>query len=72
MSEVGHSRHLKRLAATSAVTLNADIRLRCDICRNGPKPDSCTAAKNVVISGPPSHLAQLGNADRREFLRVGE
>jgi hypothetical protein len=32
---------------------------------SGPKSD-------VVISGPPSHLAELGNADRHEFLQVGE
>jgi hypothetical protein len=36
---MGHSRRLKHLAATSAITLNADIRLRCSICRNGPKAD---------------------------------
>ena len=30
------------------------------------------AAKNFVISEPPSHLTELGNADRREFLQVGE
>ena len=45
----GHSRRLKRLAATSAITLNADIRWRCNICRNGPVPDSCTAAKTYLL-----------------------
>jgi hypothetical protein len=29
MSALGHERRLKHLAATSAITLNADIRLRC-------------------------------------------
>ena len=36
---MGHQRRLKHLAATSAITLNADIRLRCNICRNGPNAD---------------------------------
>jgi hypothetical protein len=35
MSEMGQSRRLKHLAATSAIILNADIRLPCNICRNG-------------------------------------
>ena len=30
---------LKHLAATSAIALNADIRLRRNICRNGPEAD---------------------------------
>jgi hypothetical protein len=33
---MGHSRRLKHPTTTSAITLNADIRLRCNICRNGP------------------------------------
>jgi hypothetical protein len=37
-----HERRLKHLAATSAVLLNADIRLRCNICRNGPEGDMAT------------------------------
>ena len=36
LSALGHQRRLKHLAATSAITLNADIPLRCNICRNGP------------------------------------
>jgi len=36
---IGHSRHLKHLAATSAFTLNADIRLRRNICRTGPEAE---------------------------------
>ena len=36
MSHLGQSRRLKHLAATSAIALNADICLRCNICRNGP------------------------------------
>jgi len=37
-----HERRLKYLAATSAVVLNADIRLRCNICRNGQKQQSAS------------------------------
>jgi hypothetical protein len=39
LHSLGHSRHLKHLAATFAITLNADIRLRCNICCNGPRGD---------------------------------
>jgi hypothetical protein len=39
LSAKGHERRLKHLAATSAITLNADTRLRCNICRNGPVSD---------------------------------
>jgi hypothetical protein len=44
-SPSGHSRRLKHLAATSAITLNADIRLRCNICRKGPIASLRTAEK---------------------------
>jgi len=37
---MGHERRLTLPAATSAITLNADIRLRCTKWRNGPIPDS--------------------------------
>jgi hypothetical protein len=46
MSLVGHQRRLKRLAAISAVTLNADIRPRCDIRRNGPLGDISPSDRN--------------------------
>jgi hypothetical protein len=39
MAAMGHSGRLKYLAGTSAITLNADIRLHCNICRNVPQGD---------------------------------
>ena len=32
---LGHSRRLKHPAAMFAIALNGDIRLHCNICRNG-------------------------------------
>ena len=34
-----HERHFERAPPTSAVPPKADIRLRCNICRGGPRCD---------------------------------
>jgi hypothetical protein len=57
LSEMGHSRRLKHLAA--AITLNADIRLRCNICRNGPLCD-VERRSAMCDSGAPRLCGELG------------
>ena len=52
MSLMGHSRRLKHLAATSAITLNAGIRLHCNICRNGPTSNIPSAGRLTQIKDP--------------------
>jgi hypothetical protein len=49
MSPLGHSRRLQHQAATSAITLNADIRLHCNICRNGPLTEVSRCNKILVV-----------------------
>jgi hypothetical protein len=62
---LGQARSSNDVRVTSAFPPIATEQRKSSEVGSGPKSD-------VVISGPPSHLAELGNADRHEFLQVGE
>jgi len=45
MTALGQTATSWGVCVTAALPPKADIRLRCNICRNGPTSDSCTAKK---------------------------
>jgi hypothetical protein len=63
MSALGHSLPMRLVSASHDVrsTPKADMRFQRNICSDGPKADSCTAAKSVLFD----HLVGAGEECRR-------
>ena len=73
MSLLGHLRRFERTRPTSEVPPKADIRLRCNICRNGPCVDDSELAR-VFFTNPGGQRGQASHyptaAPFLRFLRL--